>query len=186
LIKPTPLSESDLNRTLDTLSREMETHSDTLALLDSRLFEERVRKNMLPSTLPVATQWNASGFGWRIDPFTGQKAMHEGVDFPANVGTKVVSAAAGIVISAEFHPDYGNVIEIDHGNDLTTRYAHTSRMLVKAGNVVKRGQVIAEAGSSGRSTGPHLHFEVRFRGAAQSPNHFLEQARDNLNRLTLR
>ena len=109
--------------------------------------------------------------------------MHEGVDFPSEIGTKVVSAAAGIVVSAQYHPDYGNVIEIDHGNDLTTRYAHTARMLVKPGSVVKRGQLIAEVGNTGRSTGPHLHFEVRFRGIAQNPNRFLEQARDNPTRI---
>ena len=183
LVNATSLSADELEKTLDALTREVETRTDTLAMLDSRLFEERVRKNMLPSTLPVNVQWNASGFGWRIDPFTGERAMHEGVDFPAEVGTKVVSAAAGIVVSAQFHPDYGNVIEIDHGNDLTTRYAHTARMLVKPGTIVKRGQPIAEVGNTGRSTGPHLHFEVRFRGVAQNPNRFLEQARDNLTRV---
>ena len=186
LLKAAPLSADELQQTLDALSREVETRSDTLALLDSRLFDERVRKRMLPTTLPVAVQWNASSFGWRIDPITGERAMHEGVDFPADIGTPVVSAAAGIVVSAEFRPDYGNVIEIDHGNDLTTRYAHTSRMLVKVGSVVKRGQVIAEAGNTGRSTGPHLHFEVRFRGVAQNPNRFLEQARDNFTRIARR
>jgi murein DD-endopeptidase MepM/ murein hydrolase activator NlpD len=186
LIRATPLSANELQQMLDTLAQEVEMRSDTLAMLDSRLFDERVRKSMLPTTLPVNAQWNASGFGWRIDPFTGERAMHEGVDFPADIGTRVVSAAAGIVVSAEFHPDYGNVIEIDHGNDLITRYAHTSRMLVKVGSVVKRSQVIAESGNSGRSTGPHLHFEVRFRGVAQNPNRFLEQARDNFTRVAQR
>ena len=183
LLNATPLSADELQKTLNSLSREVETRNDTLALLDTRLFEERVRKAMLPTTLPVNTQWNASGFGWRIDPFTGERAMHEGVDFPSDVGTKVVSAAAGIIVSADYHPDYGNVVEIDHGNDLSTRYAHTSRILVKVGSVVKRGQVIAEVGNTGRSTGPHLHFEVRYRGVAQNPNRFLEQARDNQTRL---
>ncbi|MFY9327228.1 MAG: M23 family metallopeptidase [Georgfuchsia sp.] len=185
LIKATPLSADELQQTLAALTREVETRSDTLALLDSRLFDERVRKRMLPTTLPVEAQWSASGFGWRIDPFTGERAMHGGVDFPAEIGSKVVSAAAGIVVSAKFHPDYGNMVEIDHGNDLTTRYAHLSHMLVKAGSVVKRGQQIAEAGNTGRSTGPHLHFEVRFRGVAQNPNRFLEQARDKFTRVAL-
>jgi murein DD-endopeptidase MepM/ murein hydrolase activator NlpD len=186
LIKATPLSANELQQTLDALAQEVEMRSDTLAMLDSRLFDERVRKSMLPTTLPVNAQWNASGFGWRIDPFTGERAMHEGVDFPADIGARVVSAAAGIVVSAEFHPDYGNIIEIDHGNDLTTRYAHLSHMLVKVGSVVKRGQLIAESGNTGRSTGAHLHFEVRFRGVAQNPNRFLEQARDNFTRVAQR
>ncbi len=183
LLNASALSADELQKTLDSLSREVDSRTDTLALLDSRLFEERVKKSMLPTTLPVNSPWNASTFGWRIDPFTGARAMHEGVDFPSEVGTKIVSAAAGIVVSAAFHPDYGNVIEIDHGNDMTTRYAHTSRILVKPGAIVKRGQLIAEVGNTGRSTGPHLHFEVRFRGVAQNPNRFLEQARDNSARL---
>ena len=186
LISATALSPDELQKSLDVLTREVETRTDTLALLDSRLFDDRVRKSMLPTTLPVNVEWNASGFGWRIDPFTGERAMHEGVDFPSEVGTRVVSAAAGIVVSAEFHPDYGNVVEIDHGNDLTTRYAHCSRILVKAGSVVKRGQPIAEVGTTGRSTGPHLHFEVRFRGVAQNPNRFLEKARESVVHLALR
>ncbi len=186
LIRATALSANELQQTLDALSQEVEMRSDTLAMLDSRLFDERVRKSMLPTTLPVNSQWNASSFGWRIDPFTGERALHEGVDFSADIGTHVMAAAAGIVVSAEFRPDYGNVIEIDHGNDLTTRYAHTSRMLVKVGSVVKRGQVIAEVGNTGRSTGAHLHFEVRFRGVAQNPNRFLEQARDSFTRVARR
>ena len=186
LISATSLSPDELQKSLDVLTREVETRTDTLALLDSRLFDDRVRKSMLPTTLPVNVEWNASGFGWRIDPFTGERAMHEGVDFPSEVGTRVVSAAAGIVVSAEFHPDYGNVVEIDHGNDLTTRYAHCSRILVKAGSVVKRGQPIAEVGTTGRSTGPHLHFEVRFRGVAQNPNRFLEKARESVVHLARR
>jgi murein DD-endopeptidase MepM/ murein hydrolase activator NlpD len=98
------------------------------------------------------------------------------VDFPSPVGTPIMAAASGIVLSAEWHPEYGNLIEIDHGNEMTTRYAHASKLLVKAGEVVKRGQRIAEVGSTGRSTGPHLHFEVRFHGIAQNPNRFLEAA----------
>jgi len=186
LLSATALSPDELQKSLDALTRQVETRTDTLALLDSRLFEDRVRKSMLPTTLPVNVEWNASGFGWRIDPFTGERAMHEGVDFPSAVGTRVVSAAAGIVVSAEFHPDYGNMIEIDHGNDLMTRYAHCSRILVKPGSVIKRGQPIAEVGTTGRSTGPHLHFEVRFRGVAQSPNRFLEKARESTVNLAQR
>jgi len=102
--------------------------------------------------------------------------MHEGVDFVANPGTGIRAAAAGVVISAERHPQYGNMVEIDHGNDLTTRYAHASKLLVKPGQLVKRGQKIAEVGTTGRSTGPHLHFEVRIRGLAQNPDRFLRMA----------
>ena len=99
--------------------------------------------------------------------------MHEGIDFLADAGSSVAAAAAGVVVFAGFHPQYGYVVDIDHGNDLVTRYAHCSKLFVKEGDVVARGRKIAEVGSTGRSTGPHLHFEVRFRGAAQNPTKFL-------------
>jgi murein DD-endopeptidase MepM/ murein hydrolase activator NlpD len=116
-----------------------------------------------------------SGFGWRVDPFVGVGAMHEGIDFVADIGTPVVAAAGGVVIWADKHPQYGNLVEIDHGNDFTTRYAHLSKILIKDGQVVKRGQNIALSGNTGRSTGPHLHFEVRLNGVAQNPLRFLKQ-----------
>jgi murein DD-endopeptidase MepM/ murein hydrolase activator NlpD len=125
----------------------------------------------------VEASWSASSFGWRIDPITGMQAMHEGVDFIADSRTPIVAAAGGIVTAAEFHHQYGNLIEIDHGNDFTTRYAHASRLLVKAGDVVQRGRRIAEVGATGRATGPHLHFEVRYKGVAQNPTRFLQAAR---------
>lgn len=179
LINASVMSETDLKQALEALSRQLESKTDNLTLLEARLFDERVRKALLPTTLPVDAQWNASTFGWRIDPFTGDRAMHEGVDFSAEVGTTIVAAAAGVVLSSERHPEYGNMVEIDHGNDLTTRYAHASKLLVQAGAFVKRGQKIAEVGSTGRSTGPHLHFEVRVKGAAQNPNRFLQMAQGN-------
>lgn len=180
LVQATPLSPEDLQTALEALSREIESRSDTLSLIESQMLDERVRKSMLPTTLPVSGQWNASSFGWRIDPFTGERALHEGVDFAADPGTPVYAAAAGVVVSAERHLEYGNLVEIDHGNDLTTRYAHASKLLVKPGSLVRRGQQIALSGSTGRSTGPHLHFEVRLRGIAQNPNRFLESAKANI------
>lgn len=179
LLKADTLSEAQLQDALDAISKQVDMNAVTLTLLDSRAFDDRVRKNLMPTILPVATQWNSSSFGWRDDPITGERSMHEGVDFPADPGTPIVAAAAGIVVSATFRPDYGNVIEIDHGNDLSTRYAHCSRLFVKTGSMVMRGQKIAEVGDTGRSTGPHLHFEVRYRGIAQNPNRFLEQARNS-------
>ncbi|MBX3646411.1 MAG: M23 family metallopeptidase [Rhodocyclaceae bacterium] len=177
VVVPTkPLTPDDLQRQLDLLARQLETKSDYLGLIESELMDERVKRNQLPTALPVEAQWNASGFGWRIDPFTGEQALHEGIDFIAESGTPIVAAAAGIVVTAERHPQYGNLVEIDHGNDLITRYAHASKILVKQGALVKRGQNIAEVGSTGRSTGPHLHFEVRYKGAAQNPNRFLKNA----------
>jgi murein DD-endopeptidase MepM/ murein hydrolase activator NlpD len=119
-----------------------------------------------------------SRFGFRIDPFTGEKAMHTGLDFPAEVGTPILAAAGGVVIVQEYHAAYGNMVEIDHGNGLITRYAHASATFVKKGDIVKRGQKIASVGSTGRSTGPHLHFEVWVSGVPQDPQRFLAAGED--------
>lgn len=173
---PDPLQ---LQQALQDLSDQLENRSDSFSLLESRLFEDRVRRNMLPTTLPIDADWNASGYGWRTDPFTGAMALHEGVDFSASVGTEIHAAAAGVVVFAGSHPEYGHLVEVDHGNDLSTRYAHASRLLVVPGTVVRRGQTIALSGNTGRSTGPHLHFEVRYKGMAQNPNRFLMQARSD-------
>jgi murein DD-endopeptidase MepM/ murein hydrolase activator NlpD len=127
----------------------------------------------VPTEAPVKDASLGSVFGWRIDPFTGHSALHSGLDFPAEVGTPIFAAAGGVVVAQELHPQYGNMLEVDHGNALLTRYAHTSRVLVKKGDLVKRGQKIAEVGNSGRSTGPHLHFEVLLQGVAQDPQKFL-------------
>jgi len=179
LVLPSDLSPGELQRAVDALASQVESRTDSLTMIEAEIFEQRVRKNFLPTTLPINMQWNASAFGWRVDPFTGLRAMHEGVDFPAAVGTPIMAAASGIVMTAEWHPEYGNLVEIDHGNEMTTRYAHASKLSVKVGELIKRGQKVAEVGSTGRSTGPHLHFEVRFRGIAQNPNRFLEAAQNN-------
>jgi murein DD-endopeptidase MepM/ murein hydrolase activator NlpD len=173
LMPPQNLSLGDFSAKLLELSRQLENRNDMLGVLESQLFEQAVKKKLMPTMMPVAAPFNASGFGRRVDPFTGQWAMHEGIDFLADAGSPVAAAAGGVVVFAGFHPQYGYVIDIDHGNDLVTRYAHCSKLLVKEGDVVARGRKIAETGSTGRSTGPHLHFEVRFRGAAQNPAKFL-------------
>lgn len=176
LVLPAAMSSTELQGAVDALAHQVEAKSDAISMIESQMLDDRIRKSLLPTSLPVEAQWNASTYGWRIDPFTGERAMHEGVDFVATPGTSVRAAAAGVVISAERHPQYGNMVEIDHGNDLTTRYAHGSKILVKAGQLVRRGQKIAEVGSTGRSTGPHLHFEVRIHGIAQNPDRFLRMA----------
>ena len=155
------------------LARQVESRNDMLGVLEAQLFEQAVKKKMIPTMMPVKAPYNASSFGWRIDPFTGQRAIHEGIDFIAENGTPIVAAAGGVVMFAGFHPQYGNMIDIDHGNDLVTRYAHASKIVVQEGDLVQRGRKIGEVGNTGRSTGPHLHFEVRFRGAAQNPAKFL-------------
>ncbi len=172
-IPPQGLSMPEFNRQLDQLSRQMENRTDYLGILESQLFDVAVKKKLMPTIPPVEGGWNASSFGWRIDPFTGMQAMHEGADFVVDVGTPAFAAAGGVVTYAALHREYGYMIEIDHGNDFTTRYAHCSKLFVKQGDVVQRGRKIAETGSTGRATGPHLHFEVRYKGMAQNPTRFL-------------
>jgi murein DD-endopeptidase MepM/ murein hydrolase activator NlpD len=172
-IPPQNLTLAQFNEKVAGLSRQVEARTDMLGVLEAQLFEQAVRKKAMPTMMPVASPYNASSFGARIDPFTGQHAMHEGIDFITDVGTPVVAAAGGVVQFAGFHPQYGNMVDIDHGNDLVTRYAHLSKVLVKDGEVLQRGRRIADSGNTGRSTGPHLHFEVRFRGAPQNPTKFL-------------
>jgi len=173
LMPPQNLSLAEFSDKLSTLARSVEGRNDMMGLLEAQLFEQAVKKRMIPTMMPVKAPYNASAFGRRVDPFTGQWSMHEGVDFLADAGTPIAAAAAGVVVFAGFHPQYGYMVDIDHGNDLVTRYAHSSRLYVKEGDVVQRGHKIGEVGSTGRSTGPHLHFEVRYRGSAQNPAKFL-------------
>lgn len=167
------LTLDEVQMTMDDLERLTHQRTDLLTVLESRLFDRKMQSMMVPTQKPVAMGELGSSFGWRIDPFTGRSALHTGLDFPAATSTPILAAAGGVVVTQEFHPDYGNMVEIDHGNNLVTRYAHASRVLVKKGDLIKRGQKIAEVGTSGRSTGPHLHFEVLVQGIPQDPQKFL-------------
>jgi murein DD-endopeptidase MepM/ murein hydrolase activator NlpD len=173
LMPPQNLSLAEFGEKLAVVSRHVENRNDMLGVFEAQLFEAAVKKKLLPNIMPVEAPYQASSFGRRIDPFTGQWAMHEGIDFLADHSSPVVAAAGGVVQFAGLHPQYGMMIDIDHGDDLVTRYAHLSKLFVKEGDVVVRGRRVALSGSTGRSTGPHLHFEVRFRGAAQNPAKFL-------------
>jgi len=165
-----------MNQQLGMLSSLLIDRGDKLAALETLLQQDRLRKKMLNTIQPVSSGWYSSNFGWRLDPFTGKSAMHEGVDYMVPFGTPIHAAASGIVVYAALHPQFGNLVEIDHGNDILTRYAHASKLAVEVGQVVKRGQVVSYVGSTGRSTGNHLHFEVRFRGLAQNPIRFLQSS----------
>ena len=167
------LSLGDFTRQIDQLMRQLDERGDRLGVLESLFTLDSARKKLVPTMAPVEGGWYSSNFGWRLDPFNGQQAFHEGIDFMADQGTPIKAAAGGVVVQAGYHPQYGNMIEIDHGNELITRYAHTSRMLVKTGDVVLMGARIAEVGRTGRATGTHLHFEVRQRGVPQNPMRFL-------------
>jgi len=179
LLTVPPLQDISLDmmvQQLNELDALLGDRSDKLVALEILLQQDKLDKKMLPSVAPITTGWYSSNFGWRIDPFTGKNALHEGVDYMVPAGTSIHASAGGVVVFAGMHPQYGNMIEIDHGNQIITRYAHASKMLVKVGEVVRRGREIAKVGSTGRSTGNHLHFEVRYRGAAQNPVRFLEKA----------
>ena len=115
----------------------------------------------------------ASSFGWRRHPISGRHALHEGLDFPAPKGTPIYAASGGVVSEARYMTGYGKLVEINHGNGMSTRYAHASSIVVKLGDVVEKGQLIARVGSTGQSTGSHLHFEVRMAGHALDPKLFL-------------
>jgi murein DD-endopeptidase MepM/ murein hydrolase activator NlpD len=167
------LTMPEVKSAMDDLEALTHQRTDLLTVLESRLFEQKMKNMMVPTQRPVGGGDIGSLFGWRLDPITGRSALHTGLDFPATVGTPVLAAAGGVVVTQEIHAEYGNMIEVDHGNDLITRYAHSSKVLVKKGDLIKRGQKIAEVGTSGRSTGSHLHFEVLVQGVPQDPQKFL-------------
>ena len=168
-----PLGMEELQALLADMDRTAANSTDLMTVVETRLIDQRIGTLMLPTRQPIETGHQGSAFGWRIDPFTGRNALHTGLDFQAEIGTPILAAAGGVVVAQETHPAYGNMVEIDHGNNLITRYAHASRFWVKKGDLVKRGQKIAEVGSTGRSTGPHLHFEVLVDGVPQDPARFL-------------
>ncbi len=161
-----------LNQMMDRLDEMSDYRSDVFTLSESNLLESKIESLSMPSIAPVVGPIG-SGFGFRVDPFTGRAALHTGLDFPVAIGTPIRAAAGGVVISTLTLPSYGQMVEIDHGNRLHTRYAHSSKILVRTGQMIKRGDVVALVGSTGRSTGPHLHFEVLFDGVPQNPAKFL-------------
>jgi murein DD-endopeptidase MepM/ murein hydrolase activator NlpD len=174
LVGSRPLTMEELQATLADLDKITDQRVDLMTLMESRLFDQKIKKLMVPTQQPVVGGILGSSFGWRIDPVNGRSALHTGLDFPSEHGTSILAAAGGVVVTQEYHPSYGNMLEVDHGNDLMTRYAHASKVLVKKGDLIKRGQKIAEVGSTGRSTGSHLHFEVLVQGVFQDPQKFLE------------
>ncbi|MEI8033849.1 MAG: M23 family metallopeptidase [Betaproteobacteria bacterium] len=172
---PTPtFTLSQLQHQIERFTKTIDDRGEKMGFLESLFTFRDGKKHLIPTMRPVATGDYSSNFGWRVDPITGQRAFHEGIDFGGEVGTPIVAAAGGVVVFAGFHPAYGNMIEIDHGNDIVTRYAHANGLNVKVGEMVLRGAQIAQVGHTGRVTGTHLHFEVRQRGIALDPAQFLQ------------
>ncbi len=172
-----PLTMDQLSDQVDRVARGVESRADYLDVVESELLSAQVRSALLPQNTPVMAGFIGSGFGSRVDPFSGQMSMHAGLDFAAPVGTPILAAAGGVVSAAEVNAAFGNMVVIDHGNGLQTLYAHASRLDVRAGEIVRKGQQIGRVGSTGRSTGSHLHFEVHVNGRPQNPAHFLSRQR---------
>lgn len=177
-----PWSAQGLGQQLDSLSQQLSEQKDWFTMLDLVLTKRVGTEARLPTYSPVNYPYLSSSFGWRRNPVTGRHAMHEGLDFAAPKGAPIYAASGGVVTEARTVPGYGKSVQIAHGNGLVTRYAHASAINVKQGDVVEKGQVIARVGSTGRSTGSHLHFEVRMAGHALDPTLFLakQQAADQL------
>ncbi|HVR80709.1 MAG TPA: M23 family metallopeptidase [Luteimonas sp.] len=162
---------------LGQLESQFKASGAQLSVLESLLFNRKLDQDAMPSRMPIAHSYITSGFGGRADPFGGGAAFHKGIDFHAVTGDPVLTVADGVVSYAGVRSGYGNVIEVDHGNGYVTRYAHNSRLLVRVGDLVRSGQRVAKAGSTGRSTGAHVHFEVWDNGHVVNPRKFLGQAR---------
>lgn len=170
------MPKAELDAGLSQLGAKFQASGAQLSVLESLLFNRQLDMNAVPSREPIANSYITSGFGGRADPFNGGRAYHKGIDFEADVGDPVLSVADGVVSYSASRSGYGNTVEVDHGNGYVTRFAHNSRLTRKVGELVRAGQEIAKAGSTGRSTGAHVHFEVWENGRVVNPRKFLNQA----------
>jgi len=170
-VQSVPLT--DFLSMLDALDSEMADREQKLSVLESLLMSRSLHERVMPSGRPIAEGWLSSRYGKRNDPFTGKQDFHKGLDFAGKKGSEVIVVGDGVVSWAGKRTGYGNLIEINHGNGYTTRYGHNQRHLVKVGDKVKKGQQIALMGSTGRSTGPHVHFEVLQNGKTVNPSKYI-------------
>lgn len=167
----------DFLEALEALSRQLEDRQRKLAVLEKLVMHENLKDQVVPAGRPIRKGWISSRFGKRTDPFTGKPAHHHGMDFAGKAGSEVVAVAAGVVTWSGKRSGYGQMVEIDHGNGYLTRYGHNQENLVQVGEKVRKGQTIARMGSSGRSTGPHVHFEVSRNGRTVDPVKYIAAAR---------
>jgi len=165
----------DLNLMLNNLSRQIADRDRQLGVLETLLSSRSLSEQIVPGGRPVTSGWISSYFGTRPDPFSGRKAFHRGIDFAGQKGAQVMAVAAGVVTWSRERYGFGRMVEINHGNGYVTRYAHNQENLVQVGETVQKGQAIALMGSSGRSTGPHLHFEVLKDGRPVNPITFVKR-----------
>lgn len=166
----------DVASSLDTIQSSIEAKEQQLFALESLLLDKDISAEQKITGRPVNTGWLSSPYGYRSDPFTGKRAWHAGIDFSALAGSDVVATAAGVVTTVERKAGYGIFVEISHGDGYTTRYGHNKTVLVKKGDLVEKGETIAKVGSTGRSTGPHVHYEVTRNGKRVNPWRYLKES----------
>ena len=152
--------EAELSSVLSRVESQIQDREKQLQILESLFVAQSLQSEAFIAGRPIKSGWLSSRFGWRTDPFTGKRAWHAGIDFAGKMNTDIVAVASGVVTWASGRYGYGNLVEVAHGSGLATRYGHAKEIIVKVGDVVKKGQVVARMGSTGRSTGPHVHFEV--------------------------
>ncbi len=167
----------DFLATLKELSHQLEDRERQLQVLETMLMNRNLQAEAFPTGRPIKKGWISSYYGMRTDPFTGKRERHEGIDFAGRLGSDVMAVAAGVVTWAGERYGYGRLVEVNHGNGYVTRYAHNRKVLVKVGERVEKNQVLAEMGSSGRSTGPHVHFEVIHNGRVVNPAKYIRASR---------
>ncbi|MBT8149645.1 MAG: M23 family metallopeptidase [Gammaproteobacteria bacterium] len=171
-----PIAAAELDQLLKQLEVLVQDRENQLAILDRQLSAREFKSQAFVAGRPIKWGWMSSAFGRRTDPFTGKKAWHNGVDFAGKDGSDVIAIAGGVVTAAEKRYGYGLLVQINHGNGFATRYAHNQENLVAVGDIVEKGGVVARMGSTGRSTGPHVHFEVLRNGKPMNPERYINRA----------
>lgn len=166
----------ELTSMIDQLSRRIEDREQQLRMLDMVTSRQKLENELFVEGRPITWGWLSSKYGYRTDPFTGKRTWHAGVDLAGKDGSDIIAVAGGVVTYADERYGYGNLVEVDHGDGLVTRYAHAKTIKVKVGDVVQKGQVLALMGSTGRSTGPHVHFEVIRNGKSENPETYIKRA----------
>lgn len=169
-------SAPELTEMIFQLERQLEDREKQLRLLDKVSSRQKLEDERYVQGRPITWGWLSSKYGYRSDPFTGKRTWHGGVDLAGKDGSDIIAVASGVVTWAGERYGYGNLVEVDHGDGLVTRYAHAKTVKVKIGDVVQKGQVVALMGSTGRSTGPHVHFEVIRNGKTEDPVKYIQRA----------
>ena len=175
LVESATIAAPELTAMVVDLTNQIRDRERQLSVLESMISTRNMSRQVVPDGRPVLQGWISSHFGRRADPFTGRTAYHQGVDFAGPAGSQVVAVASGVVTYSKDRFGYGRTVEINHGNGYVTRYGHNQKALVQVGETVQKGQPIALMGSTGRSTGPHLHFEVLKQGRAVDPMTFVRR-----------